>query len=60
MDFVSDSNAKLAASLGIDNVEVINEATGHPLKTMKISLAIVRRIKKLAKLQSDGKIDLPE
>jgi len=58
--FISESNRKLAEILNVPSVEALNDATGHPLRSMKIMMAVFRRVHKLAKMQGSGKIKLPQ
>lgn len=58
LEFVESSNHALARELMIDNVDVVDRQTGNSLRTLKILLAIHRRMHKLAKLQDSGKIKL--
>ncbi|NKX47439.1 hypothetical protein HGG67_04290 [Rhodobacteraceae bacterium R_SAG8] len=59
LNFIAESNAKLCNILSIQSVDKLNIHTGNELRTLKILLAVYRRLQKLAKLQAKGKISLP-
>jgi len=60
MDFILDSNEKMARILQLKSAEVIEKRAEHPLIALKILLSIYRRVRSLAEYQEKGKAKLSQ
>lgn len=58
MDFILESNEKMAKILQLKSAEVIEKRAEHPLIALKIMLSIYRRVRSLAEYQEKGKANL--
>lgn len=57
LEYVEGAAREMAAILGIRNIDVVNDRTGHPYRTLKILLSLYRRVRILANYQSKKKAD---
>ena len=60
LDFIVSSSKKLSEIIDIDDIGDIEAITGHPYRSLKIQLSLLRRIKTLAQYQKDGKANFPD
>lgn len=60
MDFILDSNKRLADLLKLESPDVIEARAEHPLIAMKIMMSIYRRVRTLAEYEQTGKATLPQ
>ena len=56
--FIKDCNGKLSGLLKFEHRQEIDGLTSNPLTTLKILLSYCRRIKKLSKYETSGKIKI--
>jgi hypothetical protein len=59
IDFAIKSSQLLAKGLGFENLDELNERTGHPLASLKSLMSYYRRVRVLAEYAIKGKAEFP-
>lgn len=60
IEFAVKMSRVLGESLGFNQIEELNERTGHPVATLKMLLSYFRRVRKLAEYATTGKAEFPD
>ena len=57
LDFIDYCATRMAKVLGFTNLNALNRTTGSAYKSLKIIMAVYRRLRRLVAFQRDGKVD---
>jgi hypothetical protein len=60
LEYIVSSARKLSNVLGFASVKDINDRTGNPYTTLKILMAVYRRVRQLAQYERQGKAVFPD
>jgi hypothetical protein len=58
--YITECAETMSKLLGFKTIDEVHQLTGNPYKSLKILLAVYRRVKTLADFQNNGKADLPD